>query len=967
MAEIVVGDIVAKLRIDASAFQQGVQQANTSLQQLSQQAISQTGYLGQLAAAFGRMQTSTQAATTSTAQLTQGMALLNQQAISQTGYLGQLIATLTRMEQAMASVGSTARTAGGGLGSLSTIFQVAGGIGIATTIAAATSALVEFAKSTVDVGTRMEQLRTTFGALAGSVPAGIQQFQQLFQTAQDLGVAFEPLAKGWRTLTAAATQAGLPLEDQRRLLVALTTEARRTGASNEELSRAIVAVAQTASKGVVSMEELRQQLGEALVTSMAAAARGMGRTTEELEKLVSTGSVRFPAFARALTRGFEEMQAASGKMADGGREAFNRLENAMIALKDRIGTTIMPLLVQMTNWATQFVTLLEGSPAFMGTGRQNVQQPAGPFPQDLGMNANQARELTALNSAIARTEQERTSTGAAVLGGSQQDRLARLREQRDELLAAIRLTQDEATAQAKVTAETNKTTGDRQREADYLDSIRKKLQDVQKAEADFRREAAITPQLLGRPTGTPDEQITFARERQQRLGTPLEDLGKLAAQPPLGVTIPADLLQQIRAVDTQYGKLGQTIDTIREKQQADAKAVRDAERAREKAVRDAESLADHQARQRIANEVAEIAEQERKFKQLQQLAAGYLQTKEATDAQTASTLAADLAGTKYGATAQDLNQAIQDSAKVLGQVDTLLAQAASSWNAYQQAKTAATKEDTALQRMGDMLERLRAPREERLGVRLDQLGRDVTTEAGQRRVVALREAAVRQERLNEAARLFEELGSSIGSAWASAFSSIVGGTATVAAAFRQMAQSILQSMAQIAAQEAFRALFKSLGGAISGGGGGGGGSIFSGLFGGDTSGAVSAGGSGFSDIGGAVGGFGDVIQAQSGAIVNRPTHMVVGENASTNPEIILNKPQIQALFQQAMQAAPSAGGQSTGGNQIVIVNVASKEQGEQEAARQRMLGRQVIMNYVTEDLQRGESSQILKYVRLTQR
>ena len=62
----------------------------------------------------------------------------------------------------------------------------------------------------------------------------------------------------------------------------------------------------------------------------------MGRTTEELEKLIETGSVRFPQFARALTRGFEQMQAASGQMAETSQAAFNRLGNAWVLLQNTI-------------------------------------------------------------------------------------------------------------------------------------------------------------------------------------------------------------------------------------------------------------------------------------------------------------------------------------------------------------------------------------------------------------------------------------------------------------------------------------------------------------------------------------------------------------------------------------------------------------------------------------------------------
>ena len=70
-----------------------------------------------------------------------------------------------------------------------------------------TAAMAGFARETVQVGARLEQLRASLSAIAGSTAAGQQQFQFLTATAQQLGVALEPIARGWRTLTAAATQA----------------------------------------------------------------------------------------------------------------------------------------------------------------------------------------------------------------------------------------------------------------------------------------------------------------------------------------------------------------------------------------------------------------------------------------------------------------------------------------------------------------------------------------------------------------------------------------------------------------------------------------------------------------------------------------------------------------------------------------------------------------------------------------
>jgi hypothetical protein len=106
--------------------------------------------------------------------------------------------------------------------------------------------------------------------------------------------------------------------------------------------------------------------------------------------------------------------------------------------------------------------------------------------------------------------------------------------------------------------------------------------------------------------------------------------------------------------------------------------------------------------------------------------------------------------------------------------------------------------------------------------------------------------------------------------------------------------------------------------------------------------------------------------AQGGAIVNKPTTILAGENSSVNPEYVVNHPQMQALLASAVRAAPTAGGQAAGAG-IVIMNFPSKAAAEQSASEQRSLGREVILNEVLGDLARGEASRINRTMRTLQR
>ena len=266
---------------------------------------------------------------------------------------------------------------------------------------------------------------------------------------------------------------------------------------------------------------------------------------------------------------------------------------------------------------------------------------------------------------------------------------------------------------------------------------------------------------------------------------------------------------------------------------------------------------------------------------------------------------------------------------------------------------ASAKEQAYTEKLRDTLAVLQVPKDERAGARLRAqapAGADITPEQEQ-----LLGQIKAQERLNYAAQLFEQLGTSVGNAWTNALLSIANGTATVAGAFKAMGQSIIQSMAQIASQEAFRALI----------------SLGTGLILGSFASAVTpqsikpytapAGG----DI--TQGGFG-IANAQGGAVINRPTMILAGENpAVSGTEYVLNTPQMKALMGEAFRAAPSAGGQAAGQQGITIINVATRQQAEEEKGRQEALGRRAIINEVLAEISQGESSKIVRMMRTTAR
>jgi tape measure domain-containing protein len=907
MAESNVGSIVAKLSVDVSEWQRGLQQAAGQL------ATFEQGLRGRLTPAL----TATSQATTAAGQAMQAMS----------GHVAQATRATSAWSQAL---------------------HVAAGIGIATSVQGMAQAVLSFGREVVSTGTKLESLRASLGAIAGSSAAGAQQFNFLTQTAQKLGVDLTALATGWRTLTAAASAAGIPVADQQRLLLAVAREAQRTGVSAQGLQQGLLALAQSASKGVVSMEEVRQQLGEQFPTAFAAMAQGLGRTQAELTKLIETGSVSFPQMMRGLTRGWEQMQAGAGQMAETSQQAFSRLGTALTQFKDALAQNILP---EMQRVARVAQGILETATNLLKAASGRTGGVQGPTTQELGASPTQQAELDRLTRVIAQLE-ARQGSGTPLMQETVRTQLANARELYDQVLQTMRGTVDQAAAQAAVTQETNKTTTALENQAEFLAQIKTQTEAVLKARHAFRAEAALAPERLGRP-GTPE----FLAAEQAALEGPLKKLAEVALHPPAGATLPEAQRRELAALDSQYGQLGQQIDAIREKEQAAAKAAREAEAARKRALQEA---AQEQEQYQAAIDRVRMSlagQQDAAVATLTRLAEAYQHTGEAQDRLTAAKLAAQF---------QD-NEQIQVLA---AQVTALSEEAEATHSSY----IAIVQRTNALREASDAQEafqakldqataRLQAPKEEREEVQLRLQARtqgiELTPEQEQQldRLTTLRQE---QARLNDVIGVWRDLSQGVGSAWTQALTSIAEHTATVSEAFAAMGKSIMKTMADIAAQKAFAAIFQigtSLltsaflpGGAGAAGGGlalAGGGALGGG--------GAMAGGGGGGLFAGLMGASAPLTPFQHGGVVNSPTRAILGE---AGREHILPAAQFDALRSQAESRAPNV---SLTPPTVILVD--SRAQAEQMAANERLNGHQVIIREVMADVAKGSGSQIFRGLR----
>ena len=200
------------------------------------------------------------------------------------------------------------------------------------------------------------------------------------------------------------------------------------------------------------------------------------------------------------------------------------------------------------------------------------------------------------------------------------------------------------------------------------------------------------------------------------------------------------------------------------------------------------------------------------------------------------------------------------------------------------------------------------------------------------------EQMMAQDKLNFAVGVWWDLSQSIGQAWSQSLMGVIDGTMSVSQAFEEMGRAILKTMADIAAQQATMALFQLGAGAAH------------------RWPDRGYGRWGRRRIGGGGRDQSHHVSARRGRQCADDGH-ARGESVH-NPEVVLNRQQMQSMF---------GGSGSSQQSQVIVNNFPDRKSAEEDAARQRGQGHQVIVNAVLENLSIGESSSINRAMRALQR
>ncbi|MHC1788509.1 tape measure protein [Solidesulfovibrio sp.] len=227
--------------------------------------------------------------------------------------------------------------AGSGMSALVSISKpLAGAIAGIFSIGAITNAINEIA----NVKMQFEAFDRTLKMVTGSQTSAALAMESLAATSDRLGLRLTDAANGYKLIGAAAKGTTLEGTAAKNAFEGIASAASVLGMSASDANGVMLALSQVISKGKVQAEELRGQIGERLPGAFQIAARAMGMTTVELDKLMSTGGLFaddfVPKFAAELQKTFGQGATEAGNST---QAAFNRMQNAWDQLKAALGDT----------------------------------------------------------------------------------------------------------------------------------------------------------------------------------------------------------------------------------------------------------------------------------------------------------------------------------------------------------------------------------------------------------------------------------------------------------------------------------------------------------------------------------------------------------------------------------------------------------------------------------------------------
>lgn len=227
-------------------------------------------------------------------------------------------------------MGSDARKAGRELAGLNAHGSNVTGTFLNMRNAIATLGLGLLVGDIYQAGNAFEGYQSTLLSVAGTTSATAVEMDYVRREADRLGLALASTTQQYSQIAAATKETALQGQPARDIFEAVSESMVVLNKSAADTSGALTAITQVISKGKVQAEELRGQLGERIPGAFLIAARAMGVSTQQLDKMLELGQVTaedfLPKFATELRRTYGEALPSATRRAS---SEWNRMMNVI--------------------------------------------------------------------------------------------------------------------------------------------------------------------------------------------------------------------------------------------------------------------------------------------------------------------------------------------------------------------------------------------------------------------------------------------------------------------------------------------------------------------------------------------------------------------------------------------------------------------------------------------------------------
>lgn len=172
-------------------------------------------------------------------------------------------------------------------------------------------AALELAQKTIDAGVKRQSAQLASTAIFGADTQQARMFAASF--AHQIGQNYTDTMKQYSNFAAGA-QPALGFQGTQEFYKNAAMFSRIRGATDEDLKGIMVAFQQMASKGKIQAEELRGQLGDRLAGAVQLFADAIGKTPQELDKMMKDGKLLAEDVLPKVSEKMAELVQAAGGM-----------------------------------------------------------------------------------------------------------------------------------------------------------------------------------------------------------------------------------------------------------------------------------------------------------------------------------------------------------------------------------------------------------------------------------------------------------------------------------------------------------------------------------------------------------------------------------------------------------------------------------------------------------------------------